>query len=265
MNLIECANLTPCCSRFPTGFGYGSMHLQRHQGQIRPVPSAQHSHPSVGQPGDMDGALPQAAHEGQMSTHQYSQASAVNPQGITSAPLEASHGPASPHQPHKTPAEHLTAHRQPEQGRDEATRQAGGVHESVNMPSNPPFASHAHGISTHINAAAEGPSLGQTMQNSQGKVTGEQQDHEAKQTARAAFLQRPGEVTAQPGASTNTMHGHAPCSSGGEPMQLDALVTGISRLSVAAEDASVPKSFSFGRQRGRGRMSRGRNAARRGT
>ena len=160
------------------------------------------------------------------------------------------------------------AQRQLGQGHNKASWHwaSGGVDEGVNVPSDLlPLAAPAHGSLSHSNAAAEGLGLGEQMQVPERQVACQQQARKAEGAAETSVWQLPGELAAQHGLSAGSVHVNTPCPCEGEPMQLDALVRGVSRLSVAAEDAAVPQSFSFGRRRGSGRMSRGRQAAQRGT
>ncbi|KAK9816355.1 hypothetical protein WJX74_000834 [Apatococcus lobatus] len=212
--------------RFPTGFGYGSMHLQRHQGQVRPVPQPQ--------------------------TSQRSQATSSQPVHTDAAPAQPSHARQITQQHLTTPSEPSLVQNQP------IHKQAGhqmGIDCEADDASNQRIGISVHGGAGRINAAAESPHCSHGMHVSQQDGLCQQPHDKAEHAAMPPFSQPCEEGSGQPDLSTQRdMKGH----DGEDPMQLDVLVSGVSRLSVAG-DAAMPDSFSFGRRRGRGRMTRGRH------
>lgn len=212
--------------RFPGGFQYGSMHLQRHQGQIRPLPppfnASQHSQACRSQCGELSEASQDYPHL--PSASQSSDANCADP------------GAQRQGAQHAIPA--LTGRAAQD---DTCLADACGAVPASQISTGPlKDRLSRDGADATLPHLEHG--LAATCQNSS-------QDTRQRSESYSEGPSRPKVNAAE----------------GGEAMEVDTLVTGVSRLTMTASDGAVPATFSFGRRRGRGRLTGRTNASQRKT
>ncbi len=204
------------------------MHLQRHQGQVRPLPQSKTADASP------CSALPQRVRDEADSAATQSHPSitsaseCVGQEQTTGCVCAEDIERDDDHSSSVVTAQHATSGGDPH-----------GPSEDSVAPSN--YVGEA--------SARESPSIAASQTAAQQSVLDEEH---SKNSVQSKQQSRDGEQSRQ--------RAHGP---GSDPMDLDELSKGVSRLSVAASDSAIPASFSFGRGRGRGRMSRRRGASQR--
>ena len=222
------------------------MHLQRHQGQIRPDPQSNLAKSS----------------QASTSCQQDTKASAMQMEVLdTSQPQPLPSGQSPSYQHQAVSSEPLKLQRQHGQG----SQRSGDSSEVQGYARQQPDASVHGDIYQSIESLAGSTSSQHVDLSGQGSISERQHLCYTAEPSRDPFAQQLSEEAVQLGPSISSMSMFSKPSQEEDAMHVDAVVTGVSRLSVAAGDAAIPDSFSFGRRRGRGRMTRGRHASRGGT